>query len=87
LGSAFYDGCEGSLGTGTAFWCVFGVLMATGSSGSFADGLRLYMAEVQVDGKSYCYIVGLYAPEGGEGGHAVVEVLARYHIGTKVRSF
>jgi hypothetical protein len=65
LGSAFYDGSEGSFGIGAAFGCVFGILMATGSSGRFADRLRRYVAEVQVDGKPSRNIVGLDAPEGG----------------------
>ncbi len=45
------------------------------------------MREVEADGEPFCYVVGLDAPEGGECGHTLVEMRARDHIRTKVRSF
>jgi len=63
------------------------ILRAEGSGGAIADFGRGKVREVEGYGEPFCYVSGLDAPEGGEGGHTFVEMRTRDHIGTKVRSF
>jgi hypothetical protein len=80
-------GSEGAPSVGLPLAGVLGVFMPQCATGSFAEGFGIKMAEIQVDGESGGHFIGLDAPDSGENSHAVVEVRARYHIGTKVRSF
>jgi hypothetical protein len=87
LGGILYDGGEGTRSIGQPLKFVLGIFVPQCASGSFAEWFGLKMTEIQVEGESAGHIVGLDAPEGGQSGHTVVEACARYHIGTKVRSF
>jgi len=66
---------------------IFSVLMLQGFLGSCSQWFGFYMAEVNLEGKSAGHIVRMYSPNGGQSGYAAIEVPARYHIGTKIRSF
>jgi hypothetical protein len=80
-------GSEGAPSVWLPLAGVLGVFMPLCATGSFAEGFGFKMAEIQVDGEPEGHIIGLDVPDGGENSHAIVEVSARYHIGTKVRSF
>jgi hypothetical protein len=86
-GGGFYHRGQRMLDIGSPIEAVFEIFVPLAELCSCAERLGLNVAEVEVDSKPFCYIVGLDAPEGGESRHAIVEVRARYHIGTKVRSF
>jgi hypothetical protein len=87
LSCGLYDGCESACGCAQLFMGVLGVFVSSGFLCSSSQWLGGNVAEIYVDGQPSGDFVWLDAPEGGQSGHTIVEVRARYHIGTKVRSF
>jgi hypothetical protein len=87
LGCGLYDGCECACGCAQVFMGVFGVFVSSGFLCSSSQWFWGNVAEIHVEGQPSGDFVWLDAPEGGQSSHTIVEVRARYHIETKVRSF
>jgi len=87
FGGGFYDSSLRSASVRASLLRVFSVLILQGFLGFCSQWFWFYVAEVNLEGKPPAHIVRMYFPNGGQCGYAAVEVPARYHIGTKVRSF